>query len=52
MVISEKNFKTKFDPNMHENALNCTSLKINFRRACLRTPLAKRMISRHANFQI
>ena len=34
--------KTKSDPNIHQNAPNCTILKNFLEGACPRTPLAKR----------
>ena len=34
--------KTKCDQNIHQNAPNCTVLKIFLGGACLRNPLAKR----------
>ena len=32
---------TKSDPNVHQNAPNCTILKKNLMRVCPRSPLAK-----------
>ena len=40
-----KFLKTKSDPNIHQNAPNCTILKKILGGACPRTPLAKRMAS-------
>ena len=39
-------FSSKFDPNIHQNAPNCTIFRIFFGGACPRTPLAKHMASR------
>ena len=52
MVIFRNFLKTKSDQNIHQNAPNCTILKSFIGGTCPRTPLPKRMASRHANFQI
>ena len=44
--------KTKSDPNTRQNAPNCIIFNNFLVGACPRVPLAERMASRHANFQI
>ena len=43
MVIFEIFLRTKSDPNIHQNAPNCTILKKILGGACPRTPITKRM---------
>ena len=50
MVIF-KNFQTKSDPNVHQNAPNCTILK-KFSLACPRTPYLNSMSLRDMQISI
>ena len=43
MVLFKIFLSKKFDPNIHQNAPNCTIFKKIFWEACPQTPLAKRM---------
>ena len=47
-----KILKSKFDPNILQKRTKLHHFKNIFGLACPRTPLAKRMALRHANFQI
>ena len=47
MVLPEIFLSKKSDPNIHQNAPNCTIFKKFLGGTCPRTPLA----SRHANLQ-
>ena len=45
MILFEIFLSKKSDPNIHQNAPNCTIFKNFLGGACPRTPLAKRMAS-------
>ena len=48
MVIFKKILKTKSDPNIHQNAPNCTIFKKFLVKACPEPPITKRMASQCA----